>query len=298
MGQLNAANTSYPTAIDTASTLTDGSSGDVIVAANQNGPNTAIIAIETALGTVPAGTLADVKTRLNVSQNTEGVVTLGTAGSTVGVLPFNRGGISQNLASTTSTSNGFLWGFANGVPAPVTLTHADPTVLSVVPTSGTWTFTLINSGKISGDLVQRMYAASATVATCTTTIPRDNTPPMSTEGDQVLSVSIKPRTSGNRINVCAHVFLSAGAGVPVASLIEAASTSACAAITSGQNTSANNITALTLCYQTTTQTTNTLTYAVRGGCSTAGTWTLNGESGSQLLGNVLTSAVWADEIQN
>jgi hypothetical protein len=55
----------YPTTLDTATTLTDGSSGSEIVSPNYNGPANAVIAVETELGTDPAGAYTDVKTRLD-----------------------------------------------------------------------------------------------------------------------------------------------------------------------------------------------------------------------------------------
>jgi len=66
--------TGYPGVIDTRTALTDGSTGDQIVANHPNGLGAAVIAVETALGTTPQGTAADVVTRLNVSQNADGTI--------------------------------------------------------------------------------------------------------------------------------------------------------------------------------------------------------------------------------
>ena len=66
--------TSFPGAIDTRTTLTDGAAGDQIVANHPNGLGAAVLAIETELGTDPAGTVADVKTRLAVALNDDGTV--------------------------------------------------------------------------------------------------------------------------------------------------------------------------------------------------------------------------------
>ena len=69
-----AGSTSYPGVLDTRTILTDGPSGDDIVAAHPNGLSAAVIALETELGVDPAGTLPDLVTRLAVSQNTDGTV--------------------------------------------------------------------------------------------------------------------------------------------------------------------------------------------------------------------------------
>lgn len=66
--------TGYPGVIDTRTALTDGAAGDLIVANHPNGLGAAVLAIETELGTDPAGTVADVKTRLDVSQNNDGTI--------------------------------------------------------------------------------------------------------------------------------------------------------------------------------------------------------------------------------
>ena len=66
--------TSYPSAIDTRTALTDGAAGDLIVANHPNGLGAAVLAVEAALGTTPQGTAADVVTRLNISQNADGTL--------------------------------------------------------------------------------------------------------------------------------------------------------------------------------------------------------------------------------
>ena len=66
--------TGYPGTIDTRTSLSDGAAGDQIVSAHPNGLGAAVLAIETELGTDPAGTVADVKTRLDVSQNSDGTI--------------------------------------------------------------------------------------------------------------------------------------------------------------------------------------------------------------------------------
>ena len=65
---------SYPGSLDSVTTLVDGAAGDQILARHPNGLGAAVIAIETELGVDPAGTLADVTTRLGVAHNTDGTV--------------------------------------------------------------------------------------------------------------------------------------------------------------------------------------------------------------------------------
>jgi len=74
MANLNNGTTSYPGGLDTSPDLTDGPAGDEIVSAHQDGRGAAIVALETELGTDPAGSTADVKTRLAVALNDDGTV--------------------------------------------------------------------------------------------------------------------------------------------------------------------------------------------------------------------------------
>ena len=75
-------NTGYPGALDSVTTLVDGAAGDQILARHPNGLGAAVVALETELGTDPAGTMTDVKTRLAVALNDDGTVksTVVTAG--------------------------------------------------------------------------------------------------------------------------------------------------------------------------------------------------------------------------
>ena len=74
MANLNSGTSGYPAALDTSPDLTDGSSGDEIVSAHQDGRGAAIVAIETELGTDPAGSTTDVKTRLAVAIEDNGQI--------------------------------------------------------------------------------------------------------------------------------------------------------------------------------------------------------------------------------
>ena len=75
MANITTAGTSdYPSSIDTRTVLTDGASGDEIIAAHPNGLSAAVINIETELGTNPSGSLGTVDARLDVALNDDGTV--------------------------------------------------------------------------------------------------------------------------------------------------------------------------------------------------------------------------------
>jgi len=93
MANLNNGTTSYPGGLDTSPDLTDGPAGDEIVSAHQDGRGAAIVAIETELGLNPSGTVADVVTRLNASQNTDGTLLSGTIVAGSGAAVAYSGGV-------------------------------------------------------------------------------------------------------------------------------------------------------------------------------------------------------------
>ena len=80
--------TGYPGTLDTRTALTDGPSGDLIVANHPNGLGAAMIAVQTTLGVNPHGSVADVATRLGVALNNNGTirssVIVATGSTTVG----------------------------------------------------------------------------------------------------------------------------------------------------------------------------------------------------------------------
>lgn len=109
--------TGYPGVLDTRTVLSDGTSGDEIVAAHPNGLGAAVLAIETELGVDPAGTAANVVTRLNISQNNDGtlkstVVAAGTGATvdytagvfTIGSTPDGPGN-TQNVGLVVTTAS-------------------------------------------------------------------------------------------------------------------------------------------------------------------------------------------------
>lgn len=73
---LKTQNTGYPTTIDIATAIADGS--DEIVAQLINGPNTAIVALENALGAMPQGSLTSLASRLAVLIANDGGLLRGT----------------------------------------------------------------------------------------------------------------------------------------------------------------------------------------------------------------------------
>ncbi len=161
---------------------------------------------------------------------------------------------------------------------------------------GTATFQTPSSS-LSGSVVQSVTTVSQSTSTGTTTIPFDNTIPQSTEGTNFLSATITPTSATNKIRVECTIFgaYSVAAHV-ITALFQDATANALAAI-SMQTTTTNQDVHMTLVYQFVAGTTSATTLKINIGGSTAGTFTLNGNSGTAIFGGVATSTLRVTEIK-
>lgn len=144
----------------------------------------------------------------------------------------------------------------------------------------------------SGTIIQTQGNVVSAVATGTTTIPRDDSIPQNTEGDQYLSQSITPRSASNKltIQVTAHISNSGSSQSMVAALFQDSTAAALAAmnITLQGGTVPDEI---TFTHIMTAGTTSATTFKVRIGANGASTTTLNGASGARLLGGTMASSI-------
>ena len=150
--------------------------------------------------------------------------------------------------------------------------------------------------KLAGDIVQVVNTQTGAVATGTTQIPYDDSPPQNTEGDQYMTHSITPTSATNRLKIDV-IFNGHNSGNVVftvalfqdstASAIDAASTVA----------SGNSVESVPLSYYMTAGTTSSTTFKVRAGPSTATTVTFNGAVTARKYGGVNISSITITEIQ-
>src|SRR3989304_2869910 len=97
---------SYPAAVKTFSAIVNGVTK--LVAALFNSPYDEITAVETELGTNPAGSVADVKTRLAVALNDDGTLkTVATNKGGTGVALMQRGRATVNDGDTITFPTSF-----------------------------------------------------------------------------------------------------------------------------------------------------------------------------------------------
>jgi hypothetical protein len=165
-------------------------------------------------------------------------------------------------------------------------------------TPGTWSagptrIQLFGAGEpLPGDILQVQRTDTGAVATGTTTIPFDDTPPQNTEGDQYMSQAITPSSAANVLAVRAQVQATNSGVGPlgmIAALFQDAVASALKAVTNVVQTASQLNGLLTLSATILAATTSATTLKVRAGSNVAGTTTFNGTAGGRIFGNVINS---------
>ena len=157
------------------------------------------------------------------------------------------------------------------------------------------------SGPLPGArLQQRRNATGAVSASGTTVIPRDDTIPQNTEGNELLTQAITCRATMNLVRVSAilHLSLANGGAYVTAALFKDATASAVAAI--ADNGAAAEPFIMTLNHVERAATVSAATFKVRAGkdAGAAGTTTLtlNGSGGTRRYGGVSNSYLEVEEI--
>lgn len=153
---------------------------------------------------------------------------------------------------------------------------------------------------VSDSIVQVVEATPVTsVVTCTTAIPSDDTIPQNTEGDQVITVTITPTSSTNRLRIefdCGLIGGTGSSGSVVCALFQDTTANALAVYASGY-TSTAPLRNARMSYEMAAGTTGATTFKVRCGSSGV-TLYVNGDAGgSRLFGGVSAARLRVTEIK-
>lgn len=148
-----------------------------------------------------------------------------------------------------------------------------------------------------GAVIDRAFASYATYAALTTQIPGDNTVPQNTEGTQVLSVSLTPKSTTNRVRVRFQGEFSTNAspGSAAAALFTSASASAIAS-TLVTSPTADYAQPIVLEWEYVPATTSPLTFSIRVGPISAITMKMNGTATSQFFNGTVAATLVVEEI--
>lgn len=306
MAELGSGNgSSYPGTLDTNSTLEVNSPNAGKTKARAEVPNdhaAAIVALQTELGTDPAGALTDVKTYLQTEHNTNGthnntkVVLMTGNQSIAGNKTFDGNSTFNGTVACNSTVN--LLG-TNVITSPTVngsfagtafLDEDDMTSNSANKAASQQS---IKAYVDAHGLIQRLNTQVSAVATGTTVIPLDDTQPLVAEGNQYMSLAITPTNSNSVLYIEVSLMLSSSAATntPIVALFKDADGGALAAVAGPKVAGAGDMTKVVLSHSMTAGTTSAITFKVRAGFNGAGTTTFNGTAGGRLFGGFASSSI-------
>lgn len=147
-----------------------------------------------------------------------------------------------------------------------------------------------------GSMIQIANVQTGATSTGSTLIPSDDTIPQNTEGDEVITLTITPKASGNALIIEVVVMMSsATAGTQAVAALFQDSTANALAVMVGDADSANALT-IAFKHKMTAGITSATTFKVRIGQTTAGTLRFNGVSGARLFGGVAASSITIIEV--
>lgn len=156
--------------------------------------------------------------------------------------------------------------------------------------------TLVYNSLPAGVVVQAVSTLSTAVATGTTAMFLDDTIPQNTEGTEFFTVSITPKSATNLLIIHVQLFLSqSGLSNTIGALFQDSNANAIA-VGQNYNGTATAPAPVFINHTMTAGTTNPITFRVRGG-STAGTTTLNGQSGARQYGAITKSSIVVTEVK-
>lgn len=148
-------------------------------------------------------------------------------------------------------------------------------------------------------LLQEVHSSTSSLVTCSTTIPFDDTIPQQTEGTEVLTVTITPKSDTSTL-VFEFVasYANTTANETIAALFQGATSNAIAANWSSQDTGSDSG-QVTLRHKTTSPGTGggAVTFKVRVGPSSFSTCYVNGDSASRRLGGVASCLLSVREVE-
>ena len=229
---------------------------------------------------------------------------------------FGAGGLSsiyplRNGLSASSTAEGGAGAADNGgvFYTGTAVSAKDYIVLGYVEstqaTAGTWATSpsnvrsYVEGVNLPGEVVQLVNQSSTGVATGTTSIPRDDTIPQNTEGDQYMSAAITPVAACNlfRIVVVANVAHSSSNVSITGALFQDSIANAIAAVCQFTDTSTGSCSRqLKLDCLILPGLASALTFKFRAGGTTGSTITFNGSAGNRLFGGVMNSNMRVEEV--
>lgn len=149
---------------------------------------------------------------------------------------------------------------------------------------------LLTSSTSSGEVVQVVYAETATQTTTAAQIPDDNSIPQITEGEEVLTVSITPKNSNNLLYITTNINMSGGSATAAAAIFRSDEANALLAMATPGLTMNPGI-------RETAGTTNAISISLRIGSGDMTNVEFNTGNNSDPYGGVRKSSITVMEVQ-
>jgi hypothetical protein len=141
-----------------------------------------------------------------------------------------------------------------------------------------------------GRIVQRVDDEEAVHSTSTATMPTGDTAPTNTDGAEILSLSITPRSSSDTVLLSVSVIVGSGSVRDFIVTILRGTTVIAAA-----KQYVNGIATITFNVEDAPATTSSTTYSARAGVTAGATWSINGDGSSRVMGGKAVSSLSAME---
>lgn len=154
---------------------------------------------------------------------------------------------------------------------------------------------IVWQGLPDGPVVQTVYAEVTTMSTGTTAMPRDNTKPQNTEGFQVLTATITPKATTNKLRVDLDFTISIAHAAGLCGVALFRDSGVDAVASRALHGTPNNAMPYQMTYYVTAGSVAATTFNVRIGNATGSTITFNGEAGAALFDGTLMSSITITE---
>jgi hypothetical protein len=168
---------------------------------------------------------------------------------------------------------------------------------AVLPPSQQSVKAYVDAKKIAGDIVQVVSTStSAYAATAATITPIDDTIPQKTEGDELFTLAITPKSATNKLIIIAYATISGSAACYITTALHQDDVANALAATMQYCVGLNQAMLAHLTHYMTAGTTSEITFKIRAGSNTGNGIHVNG-LGGRYFGGVASSGMIIVEVQ-